>query len=143
MDIDAPQISTLREEDSPPPPSRSNNRFRVKLVVKDAAPAEEEVEEEEDEEDQLIDDDVEMTPAKKKTPPKRKPRKKSAEDAKEKVSAQSAVPNLAPTISWFEANPSEHYEDVPTTTFDFSPSAKLKAGRKAGISRSRTKAAAK
>ncbi|TFY67970.1 hypothetical protein EVG20_g3734 [Dentipellis fragilis] len=82
VDMDAPQISTLREEDSPPPtssPARTG-KFRVKLLVNNEAKAntkfisfngetgeeagetdevdeEDEADEEDDEEDQLIDDD--------------------------------------------------------------------------------------
>ncbi|KIK81886.1 hypothetical protein PAXRUDRAFT_832554 [Paxillus rubicundulus Ve08.2h10] len=81
IDMDAPQISTLREEDTPPP-SRTS-KFRVKLLVSDkkgkgkssspsgsavarknipptqpqSRPQSDEEEDEEDEEDQLIDDD--------------------------------------------------------------------------------------
>ncbi|KAA1471433.1 hypothetical protein DENSPDRAFT_115569 [Dentipellis sp. KUC8613] len=83
VDMDAPQISTLREEDSPPPtssPARTG-KFRVKLLVNnnetkmntkfisfngetgeeagetDEVDEEDEADEEDDEEDQLIDDD--------------------------------------------------------------------------------------
>ncbi|KAF9225322.1 hypothetical protein BS17DRAFT_815910 [Gyrodon lividus] len=81
VDMDAPQISTLREEDTPPP-SRTS-KFRVKLLVGDkkgkgkssspsgpavvrknipptqpqSRPQSDEEVDEEDEEDQLIDDD--------------------------------------------------------------------------------------
>ncbi|KIJ22198.1 hypothetical protein PAXINDRAFT_95613 [Paxillus involutus ATCC 200175] len=81
VDMDAPQISTLREEDTPPP-SRTS-KFRVNLLVGDkkgkgkssspsgsaaarknipptqpqSRPQSDEEEEEEEEEDQLIDDD--------------------------------------------------------------------------------------
>ncbi|THH19013.1 hypothetical protein EW146_g2078 [Bondarzewia mesenterica] len=82
VDMDAPQISTLREEDSPPPNSSPSHtgKFRVKLLVNEMKPGtkfitfngetgeeagetdeadEEEDEVEDDEEDQLIDDDDE------------------------------------------------------------------------------------
>ncbi|KIJ66429.1 hypothetical protein HYDPIDRAFT_109459 [Hydnomerulius pinastri MD-312] len=88
VDMDAPQISTLREENTPPP-SRTS-KFRVKLLVGDkkgkgkssspsvsGAPRKnvppppqpqsraqsDEDEEEEDEEDQLIDDEDEPAPS--------------------------------------------------------------------------------
>ncbi|KAK0466282.1 uncharacterized protein EV420DRAFT_1510867 [Desarmillaria tabescens] len=110
VDMDAPQISTLREEVTPPPPQRTG--IRVKLVVgkKSAGPTvtvpskrshtEDEADEDEDQEDQLIDDDddvsakpskvparpVEATP-KRKAPVKRKAKKtekKSSEEKQEK-----------------------------------------------------------
>lgn len=86
VDMDAPQISTLREEETPPPqPSHARtHKFRVKLLVNEnkgsgspsssaarkavAGQTEDEDgedEDEEDEEDQLIDDDDDMNP----TPP--------------------------------------------------------------------------
>lgn len=152
IDMDAPQISTLREEETPPP-QRSNPRFRVKLVVKDRnaasssssslvgrqvrAQMEDEVDDDdEDQEDQLIDDDddVPMKPAtlnpivlpplrstdltvKRKSPAKRRPRKSDKRPSeegrlKEKVMVQPGGPNLAPTMSWFEATPSEYREDL-------------------------------
>jgi hypothetical protein len=72
--MDAPHISTLREEESPPPPAPNPSRtskFRVKLLVNDGkrrsdsvpsvrkrsqAPEDDE-EQDEEEEDQLIDDE--------------------------------------------------------------------------------------
>lgn len=81
VDMDAPHISTLREEDSPPPQSSPSHtgKFRVNLVVNEPKPgtkfitfngetgeearesdeADEEEDVEEEEEDQLIDDDEE------------------------------------------------------------------------------------
>jgi hypothetical protein len=73
VDMDAPQISTLREEETPPPQPTRTSKFRVKLLVNDtsgrASPSltsrtsvpgqgeDEGEEDDEDEEDQLIDDD--------------------------------------------------------------------------------------
>lgn len=74
IDMDAPQISTLREDDDTPPPAKTRvSKFRVKLRVNEpssSAPpsssprgphtprdTEEDDEDEEDEEDQLADDD--------------------------------------------------------------------------------------
>ena len=78
VDMDAPQISTLREEETPEPqPTQSANKaskFRVKLVVGEGkragsaqithekvpyVPHSEDEDDEDDEEDQLIDDDEE------------------------------------------------------------------------------------
>lgn len=141
--MDAPQISTLREEASPPPLKAK----RIKLVIKDkptastvppasrhhqqqqqqphSTNAEEDGEEEEDDqEDQLIDDDEPIPPSglppprpvevtsKRKSPAKRKPRKSDKRPPeegrfREKVIQQPGAPNLAPTMLWFEANPSE------------------------------------
>ncbi|KAJ7651538.1 hypothetical protein DFH06DRAFT_546622 [Mycena polygramma] len=149
VDMDAPQISTLRQEDSPPPPPR-----RVKLLVKDnrVAPppsssrkrplSDDDEPEEEDEEDQLIDDDdvvprlvvppvaqssaAEPAP-KRKAPSKRKPRKsekKLAEEerkSKEKL-MQAGAANLAPTMSWFEVNAAKaHQHEGQQGTLDLGP----------------------
>ncbi|KAK1217102.1 hypothetical protein PQX77_020248 [Marasmius sp. AFHP31] len=152
VDMDAPQISTLRDEQTPPPQKASNPRFKLKLVVKDKTKTitsssagksntrenEEGEEEDEDQEDQLIDDDDGPIPAaslaagsKRKSGAaslpasssgKRKARKsehgKRSEAGegqgklKEKVVQQPGAPNLAPTLSWFQANPAtEHLED--------------------------------
>ncbi|PBL00347.1 hypothetical protein ARMGADRAFT_1159693 [Armillaria gallica] len=120
VDMDAPQISTLREEVTPPPPQRTG--IRVKLVVgkKNAGPTvtvpskrphtEDEADEDEDQEDQLIDDDddvnakpskapprpVEATP-KRKAPVKRKAKKtekKSSEEKQEKPVPPPPPPSL-------------------------------------------------
>ena len=82
VDMDAPQISTLREETTPEPNPAKSTKFRVKLLVNDKAEGsragsisskhgraesdDEDDEEDEDEEDQLIDDDEEEAP---KPPP--------------------------------------------------------------------------
>ncbi|KAG7452085.1 uncharacterized protein BT62DRAFT_926299 [Guyanagaster necrorhizus] len=120
VDMDAPQISTLREEVTPPPPQRTG--IRVKLVVgkKNAGPTvtvpskrshtEDEDDEDEDQEDQLIDDDddvsakpskaparpVETTP-KRKAPVKRKSKKiekKGSEEKQEKPVPLPPPPSL-------------------------------------------------
>jgi hypothetical protein len=74
VEMDAPQISTLRDDETPPPQqSHRTSKFRVKLTMGDkrvgssaaaSSPSkqephdeDEEDEDEEDEEDQLIDDD--------------------------------------------------------------------------------------
>lgn len=74
VDMDAPQISTLREETTPEPNPARSSKFRVKLLVNDKSegsragstsskhgrPASDDDDEDEDddeEEDQLIDDD--------------------------------------------------------------------------------------
>ncbi|KAK7063886.1 hypothetical protein R3P38DRAFT_16423 [Favolaschia claudopus] len=140
VDMDAPQISTLHQEDSPPPqPPR-----RVKLLVKDTRPGagqasssrkrplpDDDEPEEEDEEDQLIDDDdvvplarpVVTVPApaesssKRKAPSKRKPRKneKKAVDedrkSKEKI-VQPPAPNLGATMSWFEVSAAKAHQQA-------------------------------
>ncbi|KAJ7750197.1 hypothetical protein B0H16DRAFT_856051 [Mycena metata] len=139
VEMEAPQISTLHQEDSPPPPPR-----RVKLLVKDTrAPAAqasssrkrpfEHEPEDEDEEDQLIDDDDVLPPAaasstaqpssaadassKRKASTKRKPRKsekKIAEEerkSKEKI-MQAGATSLAPTMSWFEVSATKAHQHV-------------------------------
>ncbi|EEB94241.1 hypothetical protein MPER_06976, partial [Moniliophthora perniciosa FA553] len=71
VEMDAPEISTLREESTPPPSKASSNPgFRLKLVVKDKTKTiasssagrqygdeDDGDEEDEDQEDQLIDDE--------------------------------------------------------------------------------------
>ncbi|KAF4573412.1 hypothetical protein AB1N83_007731 [Pleurotus pulmonarius] len=121
VDMDAPQISTLREEETPPPPKVTTRRIR--LVVKEKPPAspapsvartqatedDADNDNDEDEEDQLIDDDnddaasvppvVETpSPTKRKAAAKRKPRKsekqtpQAAQDEK-KVHEKGAIPH--------------------------------------------------
>ena len=106
IDMEAPQISTLREEETPPPaPNPTRGKFRVNLLVgekiprKNPAPrvaSEDDEDEEQDEleEDQLIDDDDDGIQAKKplsvilpplsgKTrPPKKRARKPEKQDSK-------------------------------------------------------------
>ncbi|KAJ7292926.1 hypothetical protein C8J57DRAFT_1444327 [Mycena rebaudengoi] len=142
VDMDAPQISTLFQEESPPPPPR-----RVKLLVKDnrtaagqasssrkRSLAEDDELEEEDEQDELIDDDdvvpstvvpptaqpaAATEPAsKRKAPSKRKPRKsekKIAEEerkSKEKLMQAGAPRGPAPTMSWFEVQDTKAHQHV-------------------------------
>ncbi|CCM03664.1 uncharacterized protein FIBRA_05808 [Fibroporia radiculosa] len=69
VDMDAPQISTLREEETPEPQPARTSKFRVKLLVNEGkrsgsstrkevrGRSEDEEDEEDEEEDQLIDDD--------------------------------------------------------------------------------------
>ncbi|KAJ7361332.1 hypothetical protein DFH08DRAFT_371236 [Mycena albidolilacea] len=149
VDMDAPQISTLRQEDSPPPPPR-----RVKLLVKDTRvavgqasssrkrPLSDDEPEEEDEEDQLIDDDDVVPPpvvppvaapsaavdsaSKRKAPSKRKPRKsakKLAEEERETImQAGGGPPSLAPTMSWFEVEATKaHQQAGQMGTLDVGP----------------------
>lgn len=146
VDMDAPQISTLREEESPPPqpqkkptisikkrappPSASAESWSVGTVDKEP-----EIEDEEDQLiDELIDDDDNDdapkpspsgrsadTPQKRKLSAKRKPRKerKTGEvekKVKEKVSQPTGAHNLAPTMSCFKAILAESHEDTEIVT---------------------------
>ncbi|KAF5380295.1 hypothetical protein D9757_007913 [Collybiopsis confluens] len=84
VDMDAPQISTLREEATPPPAQPKTNPRRIKLVVKEqekATPAssarhtqahrgEDDEEDDEDQEDQLIDDETPIPRSKLSHPPR-------------------------------------------------------------------------
>ncbi|KAK7031174.1 hypothetical protein VNI00_013589 [Paramarasmius palmivorus] len=77
VDMDAPEISTLREEATPPPSKASNPGFRLKLVVKDKTKTiassssanrhygddDDGEDDDEDQEDQLIDDEDSPAPA--------------------------------------------------------------------------------
>lgn len=152
VDMDAPQISTLRDEESPPPQKRRaprtgrNDPIYVQQLkqqkaaaVAAAAVSEEDFDAEpEEEEDQLIDDDDDDDMAKppgptiilppsgrstdtaQKKKPVAKPKKSKKVEKKEgekKVKDKippppTDVPNLAPTMSWFEATPSEPYEEA-------------------------------
>ncbi|KAG6874377.1 hypothetical protein C0995_015113 [Termitomyces sp. Mi166 len=142
IDMDAPEISTLKDEESPPPQpkvSGSGRRTKTKPKAPHAWPrprrkeniTDDEYDEVEEEEDQLIDDDedepVKPVPvttfpnpsrsgevAKKRTSSKRKPRKSEKRIAEDERKAQEkAMTNvsgrieLAPTVTWFEATPSE------------------------------------
>lgn len=85
VEMDAPKISTLNEEEPTEPPSRAtvptNPKLRVKLLLGDAkrstpstsktsnADPSEDEDEDEDEEDQLIDDDEDEKPAPVVPPP--------------------------------------------------------------------------
>ncbi|KAH9858301.1 Dopey, N-terminal-domain-containing protein [Lenzites betulinus] len=81
IDMDAPQISTLREDTTPEPHPARSNKFKLKLLVNEKgegskagstsskharADSEDDDEDDEDEEDQLIDDDDDDVP---KLPP--------------------------------------------------------------------------
>ncbi|KAF8899261.1 hypothetical protein BD779DRAFT_1487790 [Infundibulicybe gibba] len=142
--MDAPQISTLREEETPPPQRTSSSNKRAKVTKAKASEysawarpvhktpnTEEEYDDPEEEEDQLIDDDddelMKPTPPsalqarmdltlKKKASSKRKPRKTEKRVAEEERKAREKVlhataASLAPTMTCFEATPSETYED--------------------------------
>ncbi|GLB43531.1 hypothetical protein LshimejAT787_1400430 [Lyophyllum shimeji] len=149
VDMDAPQISTLREEESPPPQPKASTSGRRSKTAHKPSPAwarprrkeintDDEYDEVEEEEDQLIDDDDELmkpVPAaalpnpgrpgdasKRKTSSKRKPRrgeKRIAEDERKEqekaMSSQAGTLNLAPSMTWFEATPSEHPDDTAQT----------------------------
>ncbi|KAG5731183.1 hypothetical protein E4T56_gene5005 [Termitomyces sp. T112] len=145
IDMDAPEISTLKDEESPPPqPKASGSGRRTKTKAPSAWPrprrkenlTDDEYDEVEEEEDQLIDDDEDelMKPvpvtalpnptrsgevAKKRTSSKRKPRKSEKRIAEDERKAQEKVMtnvsgriDLAPTMTWFEATPSELLIDV-------------------------------
>lgn len=143
--MEAPQISTLREEETPPPQPKSTPRRNkasksshptwTRPPRKEALTEEELMEDQEDEEDQLIDDDDEELqkpiPApskavpvveagtKRKAPTKqRKPRKtdKRITDEEKKLGGKAVqlpgAPELAPTLTWFEATPPEVQSDA-------------------------------
>ena len=139
-DMEAPHISTLREDESPPPHKKAavNSKKRPrpnptsgepwKRVV--AAREADDVDDEEDQLDQLIDDDgngntMKASPSsrptdaaqKRKASAKRKPRKgekkagETEKKTKDKIDTTSGQ-LIAPTISFFEANPADSYEDM-------------------------------
>ncbi|KZT27544.1 hypothetical protein NEOLEDRAFT_95267 [Neolentinus lepideus HHB14362 ss-1] len=166
VDMDAPQISTLREEDSPPPVRTS--KFRVKLLVNEnkGAPSsspskqttgESEEEEEEEEEDQLIDDDDDVKPmqssashgslpaarnsAKRKQAPKR-PKKEKAPAPKGRTKSQEGYV-VDSHIAGHELPlpmPQMHEWDsisVGSTTPSIATPVKKKPGPKKGSTRGR------
>ncbi|TFK26747.1 hypothetical protein FA15DRAFT_702502 [Coprinopsis marcescibilis] len=123
VDMDAPQIQTLKDEDSPPPqrPQKKAKKSwkaaapapRNESARKKAAASEEEFDEpQEDEEDQLIDDDeeggarpsssalpgpsrsAESTPKKKPGPKARKPKKEKQPADGDKKSAKDKGPQI-------------------------------------------------
>ena len=121
VDMEAPQISTLRDEESPPPPPNpTRGKFRVNLLVgekiqrKNPAPRvasddDEDEEQDELEEDQLIDDDDDAMQAKKpllvilpplsgkaKPPPKKRARKPEKQDSKTSKSSWWCIPWIWP-----------------------------------------------
>ncbi|KAL0951844.1 hypothetical protein HGRIS_008505 [Hohenbuehelia grisea] len=124
VDMDAPQISTLREEETPPPVTRAAapKARRLKLLVKEPpAPAAkgEDDDEDEDQEDQLIDDDDELaskpsasratgeTPTKRKAATKRKPRKteKRAPEESKKIRLKVPLPSSTSAMTSAEVTP--------------------------------------
>ncbi|KAF9245666.1 hypothetical protein BU15DRAFT_70737 [Melanogaster broomeanus] len=169
VDMDAPQISTLREENTPPP-SRTS-KFRVKLLVGDKKgkgkssspsgsatarknipptqsqpqPQSDEEVDEEDEEDQLIDDDEPAPPisapvASASTGTKRKaPSKKSRPRKSEKQEKDDKKPDEPQ-----EPPDNEDGQSVSTVALPEKPSPKKKAApRKAPAAKPKTKAPAK
>jgi hypothetical protein len=139
LDMEAPRISTLREEESPPPHKKAavNSKKRPrpnptpsepwKRVV--AARGADDVDDEEDQLDELIDDDgngnTKALPSsrptdaaqKRKASAKRKSRKgekkagETEKKTKDKIDSTSGQ-LIAPTISFFKANPADSYEDM-------------------------------
>ncbi|KAI0756506.1 hypothetical protein C8Q80DRAFT_1129008 [Daedaleopsis nitida] len=136
VDMDAPQISTLREETTPEPnPARS--KFRVKLLVNDKAESskagstsskhgradsdeDDEDEDDDDEEDQLIDDDddevvkpapslpPQVAPPVVATPPKRGGRGRGGRGGRGRGrGGRAGAPVPGPGVTWFETAPSE------------------------------------
>jgi hypothetical protein len=122
VDMDAPRISTLGDEDSPP---HLNKKFPKKRPHKTTlvGGAGKEVDEFDDEEDQLIDEliDDDDTPRlspsarsmdaaqKRKASVKRKSRKGEKKAGEKKA---TAAPPIIPTISIFKANPTNALEDI-------------------------------
>jgi Wiskott-Aldrich syndrome protein len=125
IDMDAPQISTLRDEETPPPTRTS--KFRVKLLINDSKGAassssrkqgeDEDEDEDEDEEDQLIDDDDDDNsinpnpltssarpldvPGKRRPSHKRKPRKSEkriVEDERQARAKEDVRPGMPSSI---------------------------------------------
>lgn len=140
IDMDAPRISTLKDEESPPPSSHKktavSNKKRPQVTAmsgegwaRGSADKEADIE---DEEDQLIDelDEEENGDAKpsrtidvaqkRKASAKRKPRKgdKKATDPEKKSKDKGAPAGLpvAPTISIFKANPADSLDGVELNT---------------------------
>ena len=148
--MDAPEISTLRDDSSPPAPAHktvSAGKLKLKLNVAEpsaskpeplpvapkstAEEGEDDVDEEpEDQEDQLIDDDDEAPPAhassKRKSPAKpRKPRKSD----KQRPAEDTQEPNTAgpTTLSWVEAVSTVQFEQPVASPPEKQPPA---AGQK-------------
>ena len=141
VDMEAPQISTLREEATPPPAStkvRSRHAYipwhkpsvwkgpngpSLRIPKSMHSPVREDRDEPEEEEDQLIDDDDEAPqpsenvqnpkiPAKSKNRKGNKATGDMAGKSKEKVTDPLGAQNLAPTMSCFKATPAESHEDA-------------------------------
>ena len=137
VDMDAPQISTLREETTPEPNPARSSKFRVKLLVNDKAAEgpkagstsskhgrpdsdDDEDEDEDEEEDQLIDDDDEEVPKPPPsvpppvvapvvaTPPKRGGRGRGRGGGRGRGrGGRGGAPVPGPGVTWFETAPSE------------------------------------
>jgi Wiskott-Aldrich syndrome protein len=139
VEMDAPQISTLREEESPPPLPPKKNIIHIKKrpapTTLTSLPSDKAPDGNDEEEDQLIDDDgdddlakppspsqptagrANDSPQKRKASAKRKPRKGDkklgeGEKVKERVSQPTGAHTFAPTMSWFKANPAESHEET-------------------------------
>lgn len=126
VDMDAPRISTLRDENFSQQPNKrpSKKRSHKAALLGDARKEAEEVDVEEDQLiDELIDDDDtarlsssarSMDVAQKRKPSVRKSRKgeKKAGELEKKKPTAAIVPTVVPTISIFKANPTNSPEDV-------------------------------
>jgi len=142
VDMDAPQISTLRDDESPPPqqhkkatvtPKKRNPAATTSVetwVRGNTGVAGGEVDEEEDQLiDELIDDEenaslVKPSPSSRTSDPQKRkvslklkqPRKADKKtgngEKKAKVSQPTGAQTLAPTMSIFKANPTEAHEDL-------------------------------
>jgi Wiskott-Aldrich syndrome protein len=128
--MDAPRISTLRDEDSPPQPTNKLSKKRPhKAILSGGAGKEpDEVDDEEDQlVDELVDDDdtARLSPSarstdaaqKRKPSVKKKSRKgeKKAGELEKKKAAVAAVPGIVPTISIFKAHPTNSLENMDMT----------------------------
>lgn len=142
-DMEAPQISTLRQDSSPPPPVTTPAQSRVKLKLSAAEPSakaadsasiaskhseegEDEVDDEpEDQEDQLIDDDDEHPgPTKPKFPAK--PRK-----ARKSEKPKPSEPTNTP-ITWIQSTSiAEPPEQTPPVDAQLDPGSVTGQKRKA------------
>lgn len=135
VDMDAPQISTLREDDTPePPPTPARtSKFRVKLLVnegkragslastssqKPARADSDEEDEDEEEEDQLIDDDDEapkpavlpppVVPSTRGTAPKRGRGRGGGRKRGGRAGAPAVhTQDPGASMTWFEVAPSD------------------------------------
>ncbi|KAI0050611.1 hypothetical protein FA95DRAFT_1676635 [Auriscalpium vulgare] len=147
-DLDAPQISTLREEDTPPPPpspAANRGKFRVKLLVNEPkpgtkfitfngetgeeaagasdAPDEEDAPEDDDEEDELIDDDEELV-----SRTARRTQAKGKAAAKRKAArAATGAPASKPLTTSSEAAPPESHLATHSPPRDVSDVASVEA----------------
>lgn len=166
VDMDAPQITTLRDETTPEPnPARS--KFRVKLLVNDKAESskagstsskhgragsdEDEDEEEDEEEDQLIDDDDDdvpkaapAIPTPVAAPPIASPAKRGGRGRGGRGGrgrgrgGRAGAPVSGPGMTWFESTPVEAVitQEVRPDVLEPSPSA---GGSAAGQATARKK----